>query len=99
MELEWDEFENLENKRRHGIDFKEAEEIFDDPLHISVLDKRFDYFEERWITIGTTQKGMVIVIGHLYYLKEDGIEVIRIITARKATGKEKKQYETVGRQG
>jgi hypothetical protein len=97
MEFSWDENKNRENKKRHGIDFKEALEVFDDPLHISILDKRFDYFEERWITIGVTRKGKVIVVGHLYRLEQDGTEVIRIITARKATKKERQQYETIGR--
>ncbi len=59
-----------------------------------MMDKRFDYFEERWITIGSSKNKRVIVIGHLYFLKEDGEEVMRIITARKATKKEKEQYVT-----
>jgi uncharacterized DUF497 family protein len=96
MELTWDEDKNRENRKKHGIDFKEASEIFDDPLHISILDKRFDYFEERWITIGATKKGKVLVVGHLYSMEEES-EHIKIITARKATGKEREQYETVER--
>ncbi|MCL4492585.1 MAG: BrnT family toxin [Nitrospirae bacterium] len=95
MEFSWDENKNWENRKKHGIDFNEASEVFDDPLHISVLDKRFDYFDERWITLGTTKKGEIIVIGHLYFLTEDS-EHIRIITARKATRKEREQYEKVG---
>jgi len=83
------------NRKKHGIDFKEATEVFDDPLHISILDKRFDYFEERWITIGAIKKGKVIVVGHLYSITEDS-EHMRIITAREATRKEREQYETIG---
>jgi uncharacterized protein len=59
------------------------------------MDKRFDYFEERWITIGSTKSKRILVIGHLYYLKEDGEEVIRIVTARGATKKEREQYENI----
>lgn len=96
MELTWDEDKNRESRKKHGIDFKELSEIFDDPLHISILDKRFDYFEERWITIGATKKGKVLVVGHLYFIEEEN-EHIKIITARKATRKEREQYETLGR--
>ena len=95
MKFEWDNKKNRVNTRRHGVTFEEASEIFNDPFHISVLDKRFDYLEERWITVGLTGKGRIIVAGHLYIFTEDGEEVIRIIAARKATKKERKQYETV----
>jgi uncharacterized DUF497 family protein len=83
MHFEWDEAKGRENVKRHGISFEDAQDVFDDPFHISVLDKRFDYFDERWITIGCTKDKRIIVIGHLYYLKENGDEVSRIITARK----------------
>jgi uncharacterized DUF497 family protein len=97
MEFSWDESKNQENRKKHAIDFKEASEAFDDPLHISILDKRFDYFDERWITIGATRKRTILVIGHLYYLEHNGTEVVRIITARRATKKEKQQYEKIER--
>ncbi len=96
MHVEWDENKNKENIKKHGISFEEAEDVFDDPFHISIMDRRFDYFEERWITIGYTKSRKIIVIGHLYYLMENGEEVIRIIMARKATKKEKEQYEDIG---
>ncbi|HAM53344.1 MAG TPA: hypothetical protein DCP92_22615 [Nitrospiraceae bacterium] len=96
MEFEWNENKNKEDIKKHGISFEEATEVFHDPLHISIMDRRFDYFDERWITIGSTKTGNFIVLGHLYYLTENGEEVIKIITARKATRKEKKQYETIG---
>lgn len=93
----WDEKKNAANKKKHGISFEEAAEIFDDPLHVSILDHRFDYFDERWITIGATKDGTVIVIGHLYYFTENDEETIRIITARKAIKKERENYEKINR--
>jgi len=50
MKFEWDENKNRINKEKHDISFEEAKEVFDDALHISKLDYRFNYFEERWIT-------------------------------------------------
>jgi uncharacterized DUF497 family protein len=92
MRFEWDPTKNEANKRKHGVSFEEAREVFDDPLQISILDHRFTYFEERWITIGQTQSARLVVTAHLYF-DDQGEEVIRIISARGATNNERKQYE------
>jgi len=97
VEFDWSKTKAAENLRKHGISFPEAAEAFSDPLHISVLDVRFDHFEERWISIGMTAKGKLIVVGHLYSItREQGKETIRVITAREATRKEREQYENIG---
>ncbi|MBI4822878.1 MAG: BrnT family toxin [Nitrospirae bacterium] len=95
MIFEWGEGKNKINIKKHRVSFEWAKEIFDDPLHISVLDKRFDYFEERWVTLGSTKSGIILVVGHMYYLTEEAEEVIKVITARKATKKEREQYEKI----
>ena len=95
MRFEWDAEKNKENISNHGISFETAREIFFDPLQLSILDERFDYFEERWITVGSSQLGAIIVVAHLYFTDE-AEEIIRIISAREATRKERKQYETYG---
>lgn len=94
MKFIWDKTKNITNIEKHKISFEEAKTVFLDPLHISLFDERFDYFEERWITIGTTSKHQIVVVAHLH-LDEKGEEIIRIISARKANPKEVKQYETV----
>lgn len=93
MRFEWDKSKNEINKRKHNISFEDAKEIFDDPLHISIMDKRYNYFEERWISIGQTHKKKLVVVANLYF-DEDGEEIIRIISAREATIHEQKQYES-----
>ncbi|MCI0469717.1 MAG: BrnT family toxin [Nitrospirae bacterium] len=93
MKVEWDEKKNKANIEKHGISFREAYEIFEDPFIASSLDKRFDYYDERWVSFGITKSSKVIAVGHLYWLSADGEEYIRIITARKATKKEREQYE------
>jgi hypothetical protein len=92
MRFEWDAAKNATNIRKHGVCFEEAREVFDDPLHIALLDRRFNYFAERWITIGRTTNRRLIVAAHLYF-DDEGEEVIRIISAREATTNERKQYE------
>ena len=93
MRSEWENKKNRENIYKHGVSFEEAQEVFNDPLHLSKLDKRFGYLEERWITVGSTGKGEIVVGANLFFNSE-GEEVIRIISARRATSRERKQYET-----
>jgi len=93
MEFEWDTNKNEVNIKKHGISFEEAQLVFDDPLNLSKLEKEYDFFEERWITIGTTTDKKIIVVAHLYFI-DNREEVIRIISARRPTTKERKYYET-----
>jgi len=86
MEFEWDGKKNQLNIRKHGIDFYDVPELFNQPM-LSLLDNRGDYGEDRWIGIGIFS-GLVGVVA---YTERDG-EIIRIISARKATKREVKAY-------
>ena len=92
MQFEWNEEKNKLNQEKHNISFEEAKEVFEDPLQISKLDHRFSYFEERWITVGSTTKHKVLVVANLFFT-DDGEEIIRIISARKANKKEREYYD------
>ena len=92
MKYEWNEEKNKLNQEKHGISFEEAKEVFQDALQISKLDKRFSYFEERWITVGSTTKHKVLVVANLFFT-DDGEEIIRIVSARKANKQERNSYE------
>jgi len=92
LRFEWNEEKNILNLQKHGLSFEEAKEVFEDLFHISKLDHRFDYFEERWITLGSTKKGKIVVVANMFF-DENGEEIIRIISARKANQKERKFYE------
>ena len=92
MKFEWNEEKNLSNIQKHGVSFEEAKEVFFDPFHIAKLDHRFDYFEERWITLGVTSKDQILVVANIFF-DENGEEIIRIISARKANEKERMFYE------
>ena len=94
MIFEWDSDKNKANIANHGLSFEKAQEVFEDPLHLSILDERFSHFEERWITIGSTGNGEIIIAAYLYFFEEQE-EKMRIISARAATPKERKQYETI----
>ena len=92
MRFEWDESKNRINQKKHGVSFEQASQVFDDPMHLAKLDQRFDYFEERWITLGKTEDEMLLVVANLFFTQE-GEEIIRIISARKATPRERSYYE------
>ncbi len=94
MLFEWDPRKDLINRSKHGVSFAEAREAFDDPLHLSILDERYSYFEERWVTIGQTMRTRLVVVANLFFNAE-GEEVVRIISAREATASERRQYEDV----
>jgi uncharacterized protein len=87
MEFEWDESKNQQNQQKHRISFEEAKEIFSGVVFTSVSDK-LDYGEIREISIGTIQNIAVIVVVHT-----DRNGKIRIISARKATPKERRKYD------
>jgi len=91
MKFEWDENKNRKNLLKHGISFDEAVLIFSDKDSLSIYDEYNSENEERWITMGLHSDNSIYVVVHVYRkLKND--ESIRIISARKATKKEMKQY-------
>lgn len=85
MQFEWDKQKNEENKKKHHICFENAIRVFWDYYRIEILDERMDYGEERYVVIGMVEN----IISVVY--TERG-EVTRIISARKATEKERKMY-------
>ncbi len=92
MRWTWDEVKNRRNELKHGLDFGTAQLVFDDPLAVSRSDSYAD--EERWQTVGTIDRAIVLVVHTwpLYDLESDE-EVGRIISARKATKSERRAYE------
>ncbi|MBF0104228.1 MAG: BrnT family toxin [Deltaproteobacteria bacterium] len=88
----WDPHKAQSNIKKHKVSFELAQSVFDDPLHLSVLDKKTTH-EERWITVGISAQFNTLVVVHSYIDHSSGTEIIRIISARKATRREVIQYE------
>jgi uncharacterized DUF497 family protein len=87
MYYEWDEEKRLSNIDKHGLDFKDAIEVFDDPYGIEIIDDN-DYGEERLIFIGLLRGIIVTAISYT-----DRKDIRRIISFRKATKREARFYE------
>lgn len=90
MKLLWDERKNRENARKHGISFKEAEELFTSGVdYLEIFDAAHSETEDRFIAIGPISRGLVLVVW-----TEVDEETIRVISARRATRREQALYET-----
>ena len=89
MKFDWDPSKAQENLLIHGISFEEATTVLGDPLAGTIPDPDHSEGEARFLTIGWTANGRLIVVSHT----EEG-DTIRLISAREATAHERKQYES-----
>lgn len=89
MKFEWDPRKAQENLAKHGVSFQDATTVFGDPLAGTIPDPDHSEGEARFLTIGSTANGHLIVVSHT----EEG-DTIRIINAREVTSHERKQYES-----
>jgi uncharacterized protein len=88
MEFEWDRKKAENNLRLHGVSFDEAMTVFDDPLFLTFADPDHSEEEQRFIIMGKSSNGKLLVVAHT-----KRSQVTRLISARKATRKERKSYE------
>ncbi|MEH1858876.1 MAG: BrnT family toxin [Nostoc sp.] len=88
MGFEWHETKAKENLKKHGISFEEAKTVFNDPFSITITDPDHSIEEERYIDIGLSLRGELLVV--VYTERQPNI---RIISCRQATKAERKVYE------
>jgi len=93
FDFEWDIKKARNNIRKHKVSFERAATVFRDPNMRSVADDKHSDNEERWITMGIDESGNLLVTVHTFSAVGRNISRIRIISARKATRRERKQYE------
>ena len=89
LRIEWDENKNRANRHKHGISFEEAETVFADDYALLIADPEHSDNEDRFILLGMSSSLRIMVVWHCYRVQDD---VIRIITARKATREEQDGY-------
>ena len=88
MRITWDPNKAAQNLRDHGVSFEEASTVFGDPLAITIPDPDHSIGEERILTMGQSSVGQLLAVSHT----EEG-DTIHIISARRATTHERKDYE------
>ena len=89
IRFEWDQNKNLANVKKHKISFEEAKTVFFDESARVIPDPRHSYNEERFIILGISNKLKLLIVVHTY---RENDEIIRIISARKASKSESKYY-------
>lgn len=87
--FQWDEEKNKINQQKHGISFEEAESVFFDDCAVQFWDEEHSEEEERFLLLGISYKMRILLVVHCFR-EEDSI--IRMISARKATKNETKEY-------
>ena len=85
MEFEWDRGKAQANRRKHGVDFADAVEVFWDRRALTISDKHPT--EERYVTVGSDTLGRILAVAYCWRGKD-----IRIISARRATASERQTY-------
>ncbi len=88
LRFEWDENKARQNIEKHDVSFEEAATVLGDPLSLTVTDPLHSRQEQRFVTVGESVKGELLVVVHA-----DREEAIRIISARRATRRERRDYE------
>jgi hypothetical protein len=91
--FEWDPVKAKQNLKKHRISFDRGAEVVLDPLAVSIFDEEQSEDEERWVTLGKDRQGRVLILVHTF-LEISAEECrVRIVSARKATKREIRQYE------
>ena len=91
MKFEWDRNKERINIRKHGITFEQASYVFADPFALNLYDNNHSDNEDRWVLLGKSLNEAVLLVIHTFKDDKD-MELVRIISARKATKMEKKIY-------
>ena len=89
MYFDWDENKNRINQEKHGISFEEASTVFFDERALLLDDPEHSMNEERFLLLGMSETAKICIVCHCY---RESDTVIRIISARQATGKEEQRY-------
>ena len=90
IQFEWDNDKATSNLRKHKVSFEEAKEVFSDPLARIIDDPDHSNEEDRFIILGASSRQRVLIVCHCYRLND---EIIRIISARRATKNEQRYYK------
>ena len=90
--FEWDRRKAIINQDKHAVAFSEAATVFNDSKAISIFDPDHSDEEDRWLTLGFSEKGRLLVVVHTFCEEDSDSVSIRIISSRKATKQEQRNY-------
>jgi uncharacterized DUF497 family protein len=90
--FEWDPEKAPLNRKKHGVSFEQGAAVFEDPRALSLFDGVHSVTEDRWITLGISAAGTLLVVHHTFTEMDPFTVTIRIFSCRKATKNEISQY-------
>lgn len=93
LEFVWDAVKAKGNIAKHGVPFPLAATVLLDPLALTVFDSAHSETEERWFTLGKAENEGLLAVSHTYQLVGPAEALVRIISAREPTRREREQYE------
>ena len=92
-EFDWDDNKAVINLKKHGVDFREAMTVMLDPLAMTFFDTEHSQDEDRWVSVGRSSAGTLLLLIHTFTAVGPSTALVRIISARAVTQNERKQYE------
>jgi uncharacterized protein len=92
-EFDWDDTKAQSNLKDHKVDFNDAMTVLKDPLAITSFDEGHSDDEERWITVGNSSTGQLLLVVHTFTSLSATSALVRIISAREPTKRERQHYE------
>jgi hypothetical protein len=92
-EFDWDPVKARQNLQKHGVSFERAARVFLDPFAITIFDEPHSDTEDRWVTIGAEANEVILIVIHTFRNIDAKLSLVRIISARKATREEARQYQ------
>jgi uncharacterized protein len=91
--FKWDPAKAVSKLSKHGISFRQATQIFKDPMAMSMFDEEHSFDEDRWVTVGITPSAQYLLVVHTFDQKDDTTVEVRIISARRASRREIQRYQ------
>jgi uncharacterized DUF497 family protein len=92
MKFEWDKNKEKINIQKHGVTFEQASYVFANKFALNRFDDEHSEDEDRWVLLGKSLSEILLLVVHTFK-NSDGAELVRIISARKATKREKQAYQ------
>lgn len=93
IQFDWDPAKAAVNQTKHGVSFEDAMLVFADPLALTIPDPAPVDVEQRWVTIGLVRSALLLLVVHTHIEIDAETVYVRIISARKPTRRERRQYE------
>ena len=91
-DFEWDTAKGRRNRHKHRVSFEHSATVFRDPKALTLYDEKHSITEDRWITLGISSTGVLLVVHHTFQEIDINNARIRIFSSRKATAEEARQY-------